>query len=42
MRYFSITIMQISNEFPFISLGKEFKGYKPKYIEIIIHILIFL
>ena len=39
MKYFSIKIMQISNAFPFISLGMKFKGYKPKYIEIIIHIL---
>ena len=34
--------MQISNAFPFISLGMEFKGYKPKYIETITHILMFL
>ena len=39
MRYFSIEFMQISNAFTFIYLGMEFKGYKPKYIETIIQIL---
>lgn len=42
MRYFSNKIMQISNAFPFIYLGMEFKVYEPKYIETIIHILMFL
>jgi len=31
--------MQISNAFTLISLGMEFKGYKSKYIETIIQIL---
>ena len=35
IKYLYIKIMEISNALLFISLGIEFKGYKPKYIEII-------